>query len=99
MTRFSNSKDSNRVSFLARIFATERAIEIPKIPSRSARTGLPGYVSISILIKCGEWLIYPKRVTLQGLSGTTSCTAVCVVLAVARQKVLHVPSIKFDCGL
>ncbi len=63
MTRFSNCPIATRDYWHARIFATKRTIKISKIPPELAGNKLSGYVRISILIKCGEWVVYAETVT------------------------------------
>ncbi len=63
MTRFSNCTIATRDYWHARIFATKRTIKILKIPPELAGNKLSGYVSISVLIKCGEWVVYAETVT------------------------------------
>ncbi len=63
MPRFSNCTIATRDYWHVRIFATKRTIKISKIPPESAGNKLSGYVSISILIKCGKWVVYAETVT------------------------------------
>ncbi len=63
MTRFSNCTIATRDYWHARIFATKRTIKFSKIPPELAGNKLSGYVSISILVKCGEWVVYAETVT------------------------------------
>ncbi len=63
MTRFSNCTIAARDYWHAHIFATKCTIKVSKIPPESSGNKLSGYVSISILIKCGEWMVYAETVT------------------------------------
>ncbi len=63
MTCFSNCTIATRDYWHARIFATKHTIKNSEIPPELAGIKLSGYVSISILIKCGEWVVYAETVT------------------------------------
>ncbi len=69
MTRFSNCTIATRDYWHARIFATKRTIKISK---ELGGNKLSGYVSISILIKCGEWVVYAETVTYVHVIATAS---------------------------
>ncbi len=71
MTRFSNCTIATRNNWHARIFATKRTINISKIPPELAGNKLSGYVSISILIKCGEWVVYADGHIFRGRTDQT----------------------------